>query len=156
MVSNRLSLQLCSIPGTFNVRGEGRMFATICKEFTFDAAHKLPNHSGKCSQLHGHTYKVRVYLRGRVHPLDNSATEGMVEDFTHIKEVFKRRVEDFCDHKFLNETLPIAITTAEFLAGWILIVLRKELSAVIKVRVYETPTAYAEVAISDFEDSDVS
>lgn len=125
------------------------MFATICKEFTFDAAHRLPNHSGKCRDLHGHTYKVRVYLRGKVRPFDGSSNEGMVEDFSVVKEVFKRKIESVCDHRFLNTAVPLPAPTAEALAGWILKTLRKELPTVVKVRVYETPTAYAEVTVED-------
>jgi|SRR5690606_10120908 len=130
------------------------MFATICKEFTFDAAHQLPNHAGKCRHLHGHTYKVRVYLRGKVKPINGASDEGMVEDFAVVKEVFKRKIESICDHKFLNETVPVAVTTAEVLAGWMLLTLREELPSVVKVRVYETPTSYAEVSVADLEDGE--
>jgi 6-pyruvoyltetrahydropterin/6-carboxytetrahydropterin synthase len=38
--------------------------ATVRKCFTFDAAHQLPNHGGKCRHPHGHTYKVEVALTG--------------------------------------------------------------------------------------------
>ena len=130
------------------------MFATICKEFTFDAAHQLPNHAGKCQQLHGHTYKVRVYLRGKVRPFDGSSNEGMVEDFAVVKEVFKRKIESVCDHQFLNKTVPLPTPTAESLAGWMLRTLREELPSVVKVRVYETPTSYAEVTVEDLEDGE--
>ena len=130
------------------------MFATICKEFTFDAAHQLPNHAGKCRHLHGHTYKVRVYLRGKVKPINGASDEGMVEDFSVVKEVFKRKIASVCDHKFLNETVPVPVTTAENLAGWMLQTLREELPSVVRVRVYETPTSYAEVSVADLEDGE--
>lgn len=125
--------------------------ATIAKEFTFDAAHSLPNSDGPCRRLHGHTYRVRVVARGPIQPLDGGAEEGMVIDFTRIKEVFKRRIEARCDHQFLNETVPVARTTAELLATWMLSELRAELPQVIAVRLYETPTSFAEVTAADLD-----
>ncbi len=124
-------------------------YATIAKEFTFDAAHSLPHSDGKCKRLHGHTYRVTVMARGRVQPLDGRPEEGMVVDFTRIKEVFKRRIEARCDHQFLNETAPVARTTAELLAAWMLAEMREELPEVIAVRVSETPTSWAEVTLDD-------
>ncbi|MCB0565184.1 MAG: 6-carboxytetrahydropterin synthase, partial [Phaeodactylibacter sp.] len=51
---------------------------TIFKEFTFDAAHYLPNvpEDHKCRRMHGHTYRVRLYIKG---PLDPKL--GWVMDF---------------------------------------------------------------------------
>ena len=46
-------------------------YATLAKEFTFDAAHSLPNSDGPCRRLHGHTYRAVVFARGqkdRAHP----------------------------------------------------------------------------------------
>jgi len=128
--------------------------ATIAKEFTFDAAHSLPNSDGPCRRLHGHTYRVRVVARGPIQPVDGGAEEGMVVDFARIKEVFKRRIEARCDHQFLNETVPVPRTTAELLAGWILGELRAELPQVIAVRLYETPSSYAEVTAADLAGDD--
>jgi len=118
--------------------------AVVCKRFTFDAAHQLPNHSGKCKHLHGHTYQVEVYLFGEVNNTPGASDEGMVVDFGVVKDVFKRRVESVCDHQNLNKVLPFR-TTAENIARWILEEMRKELPQVIKVRVYETPTSFVEV-----------
>ncbi len=123
--------------------------ATIAKEFTFDAAHSLPNSDGPCKRLHGHTYHVMVVARGRTQPVDGRAEEGMVVDFTRIKEVFKRRVEARCDHQYLNETVPVERTTAELLAAWMLGELRAELPQVVAVRVSETPSSWAEVTLDD-------
>ena len=124
-------------------------WATISKEFTFDAAHSLPNSDGPCKRLHGHTYRVQVVARGPIQPVDGRPEEGMVLDFARIKEVFKRRVEARCDHQFLNETVPVPRTTAELLAGWMLAELREELPQVVTVRLYETPTSFAEVSTTD-------
>lgn len=123
--------------------------ATICKEFTFDAAHYLPNHNGKCRNLHGHTYKVLIYVRGEVKDIDGDSDEGMVVDFGVVKEVYKRRIEAVCDHQYLNDALPIPRTSAEWMAFWMLKEMRKEMEEVFKVRVYETPTSYAEVEVDN-------
>lgn len=125
------------------------VYATIAKEFTFDAAHSLPNSDGPCKRLHGHTYRVRVVARGAIQSIDGGPEEGMVVDFTRIKDVFKRRVESICDHQFLNETVPVERTTAELLAAWMLRELRIELPQVIAVRLHETPTSFAEVTVDD-------
>lgn len=124
-------------------------YATIAKEFSFDAAHSLPNSDGPCKRLHGHTYRVTVVARGLTQPLDGRAEEGMVMDFARIKEVFKRRIEARCDHQFLNETVPVPRTSAELLAAWMLAELREDLPQVVAVRLYETPTSYAEVSAAD-------
>ena len=125
--------------------------ATIAKEFTFDAAHSLPNSDGPCKRLHGHTYRVTVVARGRTQPVDGRAEEGMVVDFTRIKEVFKRRVEALCDHRYLNETVPVERTTAELLAAWMLGEMRAELPQVTAVRVSETPSSWAEVTVDGLD-----
>jgi 6-pyruvoyltetrahydropterin/6-carboxytetrahydropterin synthase len=128
--------------------------ATIAKEFSFDAAHSLPNSDGPCKRLHGHTYRVTVMARGQTQPLDGRAEEGMVLDFTRIKEVFKRRIEARCDHQYLNETAPVERTTAELLAAWMLAEMREELPQVVAVRVSETPSSWAEVTVDDLRASD--
>lgn len=73
----------------------------VIKEFTFDAAHQLPGHCGKCSRLHGHTYRLRVAVGGR--PKDNPAhsDHGMVIDFADLKGIVKKHVLDHLDHKFI-------------------------------------------------------
>ncbi len=127
-------------------------YATIAKEFTFDAAHSLPNSDGPCRRLHGHTYHVLVVARGPIQPIDGGAEEGMVIDFSRLKDIFKRRIEARCDHQFLNETVPIPRTTAELLAAWMLGELRAEAPQVVAVRLHETPTSYAEVTVADLDD----
>lgn len=124
----------------------------IVKRFTFEAAHQLPNHDGKCRDLHGHTYTVDVGVRGDVRPADGSPQEGMVIDFGIVSAAFRENVYARCDHKFLNDVLPVPVTTAEHIAGWILdemtraVALRDETVEVAFVRVWETQTGYAEAA----------
>jgi 6-pyruvoyltetrahydropterin/6-carboxytetrahydropterin synthase len=67
---------------------------------TFSAAHNLRNYHGKCEDLHGHNYKVRVVLAGK--ELDST---GLLYDFLHLKQVI-RNVIGSLDHKYLNDLVP--------------------------------------------------
>jgi 6-pyruvoyltetrahydropterin/6-carboxytetrahydropterin synthase len=85
---------------------------TICKDFTFAAAHAIRGHTGGCENLHGHNYRVRVHLRAR--SLDDL---GMVLDFADLKAIMQEVLGPF-DHRVLNEVPPFdrRNTTAELLA----------------------------------------
>ncbi len=67
---------------------------------TFAAAHNLRNYHGKCEDLHGHNYKVRVVLAGK--ELDDT---GLLYDFVHLKRVVQEVISGL-DHKYLNELSP--------------------------------------------------
>ena len=68
----------------------------ISKTYTFEAAHQIPNHSGKCRNLHGHSYVVTVYLFGVV-----NRDTGMVLDYAVMDDIIKP-VIDRMDHSFLQ------------------------------------------------------
>ena len=51
----------------------------IAKEFSFDIAHMLDGHDGKCKNLHGHTYRLQVEVGGPLHASGPKA--GMVMDY---------------------------------------------------------------------------
>lgn len=120
---------------------------TVCKDFTFDAAHQLPNHSGKCRRLHGHTYRVRFEFTGEVKPVNGSADEGMVVDFYDIKQAWREHLEPLLDHQFLNDTIggEVGVTTAENLAAWLLDKMTELVNGATAVSVWETPTSCARV-----------
>ncbi|WP_422660091.1 6-carboxytetrahydropterin synthase QueD [Paenibacillus sp. EC2-1] len=121
----------------------------VSKEFTFDAAHHLHAYEGKCKNLHGHTYKVVFGISGKPDEV------GITVDFGQIKEIWKSEIEPFLDHRYLNETLPPMNTTAENMVVWLYEQMEHALSqqeAFIQqetrtefVRLFETPTSYAEV-----------
>jgi 6-pyruvoyltetrahydropterin/6-carboxytetrahydropterin synthase len=119
----------------------------VNKEFTFDAAHHLHCYEGKCKNLHGHTYKVIFGISGFTDEI------GLVIDFGDIKEIWKQEIEIHLDHRYLNETLPKMNTTAENMVVWIYEKMMESLNKRPKkyhdarlefVRLYETPTSYAE------------
>lgn len=123
------------------------MFLT--KKFTFDSAHKLPNHKGKCKNLHGHTYVLEVTIRGGV-----DEKTGMVMDFKDIKEVVSELVLEKIDHQYINEI--IRVPTAENTAKWIWEILYKNfLKYGVKlqaIKLWENPDSYVTYKLSDYED----
>lgn len=122
----------------------------IAKRWTFDAAHMLPNHDGKCARLHGHTYVVEVMVEGALQT--SGPAEGMVVDFYHLSAIWKNELEPMLDHRYLNDTIPGAWhpTTAENISRCIANYFTYELALLrppvrlYAVRVWETPTGYAE------------
>lgn len=87
----------------------------IFREFTFEAAHRLPNvpEGHKCARLHGHSFRVEVHVGGPVDP-----RTGWVMDFAELKEAFGP-VHDALDHRFLNDVDGLDNPTSENLARWI-------------------------------------
>jgi 6-pyruvoyltetrahydropterin/6-carboxytetrahydropterin synthase len=109
----------------------------IRKSFTFEAAHVLPNHPGKCARLHGHSYRLEVALEGALQGSGPAA--GMVEDFEVVSRVVKAAVIAELDHRSLNEL--IENPTAEHIVAWIWRRLAAELSSLAELALWETPTA---------------
>lgn len=87
----------------------------IFKEFTFEAAHRLPfvPPGHKCGRLHGHSYRVEVHVAGVA-----GSTSGWVMDFGDIKQAFAP-LHDQLDHRYLNEVAGLENPTSEVLARWI-------------------------------------
>jgi 6-pyruvoyltetrahydropterin/6-carboxytetrahydropterin synthase len=108
----------------------------IFKEFTFEAAHRLPyvpaDH--KCGRLHGHSYRVAVHIEG---PVADSA--GWVRDFAELSSVVEPLVERL-DHYYLNEIEGLENPTSEVLARWIWERLAPTLPDMSQVVVRETCT----------------
>lgn len=70
---------------------------TISKEFRFEASHILPQHPGKCSRLHGHSWVLRVEVSGPINPLT-----GFVIDYTDLKDLVQLGIIDIVDHQHLG------------------------------------------------------
>jgi 6-pyruvoyltetrahydropterin/6-carboxytetrahydropterin synthase len=68
----------------------------VVKEFRFEAAHVLPNHPGKCSKLHGHSWLLRVGVVGKVNP-----DTGFVMDYIDLKKMVQPLI-DLWDHSYLG------------------------------------------------------
>lgn len=94
-------------------------------ESHFSAAHRLTHYQGKCENLHGHNWRVRLYAKGR--ELDAS---GMLIDFKELKRVLNKALERF-DHVYLNdlEAFKTADPSAERIAEIIFTTASKEIAA---------------------------
>lgn len=75
------------------------MSTTLFKDFTFEAAHRLPHvpEGHKCGRLHGHSFMVRLEITGEVDP-----HTGWIMDFAELKAAFKLTY-DRLDHYYLND-----------------------------------------------------
>ncbi len=106
----------------------------IFKEFTFEAAHRLPNvpPGHKCSRLHGHSFQVSVHLTGQV-----DEASGWVRDFGDISCAMAPLI-GMLDHYYLNEIDGLENPTSEVLARWIWMRLSGPLPLLSQVIVRET------------------
>jgi len=109
----------------------------IFKDFTFDSAHFLPNvpETHKCREIHGHTYRLTVFVEGDLHP-----ELGWVMDFTDIKEVVEPVVK-IADHKMLNNIPGLENPTCEIFAVWFWNSIKPGLPGLVKIQLNETPTS---------------
>ena len=110
------------------------MSMEIYKEFGFESAHRLPNlpENHKCSRMHGHSFRARVFVGGEV-----GEESGWVMDFADISAVCDP-VRDELDHRVLNEIEGLENPTSEVLARWIFRRLRGDLEGLSAVEVSET------------------
>jgi len=109
----------------------------IFTDFSFEAAHRLPNvpEGHKCARLHGHSFRVRVTVSGPVDP-----RMGWVIDFADIKQAFAP-LREALDHRYLNEIGGLENPTSEVLARWIWDRLHPSLPILSAVEVRETCTS---------------
>lgn len=110
------------------------------KRFTFEAAHKLPSHDGKCARLHGHSWVMYVCFSG-----DSLQQEGpkagMLQDYAEIKSIVKPFVDEFLDHHYLNDTTGLVNPTSEEIARWVYHSLRPKIPLLTAITIQETCTS---------------
>jgi 6-pyruvoyltetrahydropterin/6-carboxytetrahydropterin synthase len=75
----------------------------VAVEQGFASAHALRNYKGRCENVHGHNWKVRVVIEGE--KLDAT---GMLVDFLDVKS-WMGEILDRIDHQFLNEIPPFDV-----------------------------------------------
>lgn len=79
----------------------------VTKSFNFETAHALYGYDGKCKNIHGHSYKLFVTVKGIPNQNQDDPKFGMVIDFGDIKSIVKSEVVDEFDHAILlNENSP--------------------------------------------------
>lgn len=141
-------------------------------EIEFCAAHRLVGYEGKCSNLHGHNYKLITYVK-RKQSLGELNDLGMVVDFSKLKSIFKGWIDRNWDHafiyylgkdsdlaKYLAEVQkfkvfgipynPTAENMARFLVSTFTLGSRSLVSEefeLVKIRLYETSTSFVEVTV---------
>ncbi|WP_143314807.1 6-carboxytetrahydropterin synthase [Clostridium sp. HBUAS56017] len=131
---------------------------TIKSEVQFDMAHYLSGYEGKCSNIHGHRYRLIVKLKSETLHKEGQL-RGMVDDFSNFKLALKE-IEETFDHKLIIENneegiklinslkdLPMEFQiykveyrpTAEEMSRDIFNRLKKKGLAVCEVELFETP-----------------
>jgi 6-pyruvoyltetrahydropterin/6-carboxytetrahydropterin synthase len=123
--------------------GTGQQIMKVSRDFAFEAMHWLPNvPSGhKCGRPHGHSYKVRLTVRGPV-----QEHSGWVIDYADIKKAFA----DYCellDHSCINEINDLQNSTTENLALWIAERMKPLLPGLCSVIVKETEGTRVELEV---------
>lgn len=122
-------------------------YAMLSKQFTFDAAHHLPHHGGKCARPHGHTYTLEVTVRGPIKQALSKSDHGMVLDFADLSHIVKEAVIARLDHYDLNIVTGV-YTTVENLIHWIwdaLVAAGLPDDLLYRIRLWETPTSFVEI-----------
>lgn len=142
----------------------------VTKYIEIDMGHRVPNHKSKCRNLHGHRYKIEVGVDDKVIATPGTSDEGMVIDFSDLKQIMIEEIDAKYDHNsvfygkditFTQPDVRIAIEkdqtkkiiyldsppTAEKLAEhWYNIIkprLEEKKIRIKFVRVWETPTSTA-------------
>ena len=110
------------------------MQVELTHNFTFEAAHRLPNvpEGHKCRRLHGHSFKVVLALTTEVDP-----ESGWGIDFGRISEAFQPLYEQL-DHHYLNEIEGLENPTSENLARWIWKRMKSQIPQLSAVTIHET------------------
>ncbi len=109
----------------------------IYKEFSIEAAHRLPHVPAghKCARLHGHSFQISIHVSGAVEP-----QAGWVMDFADIKAAF-HPIYERLDHHYLNDISGLENPTSENLARWIWRELKPALPLLSKITIKETCTS---------------
>lgn len=122
---------------------------TVGKMFTFHAAHHDIEADDKCARVHGHTYKLEIECTGEL------VNGHMLIHGNVLKDLYREQIEPFVEHKDLNDTCPYNPTMENvlmWLTDMVEAYVRHKARQVqcVKVRLWETPTMYAETRRKTF------
>ncbi len=142
----------------------------VTKRFHFEMAHTLYQYDGLCRNIHGHSYNLEVTLIGEPKKDPQHPKDGMVIDFSELKEIVKSQIVSCFDHalmvnslvseqqkELLSKTTNRLIVvdfqpTSENIAAYIAEILQQHLPAgvtLFSIRLFETVTSFAEWFASD-------
>ena len=133
----------------------------ITTRLEFDAGHRIPHHKSQCRNLHGHRYALEITISGDIISNELASEDGMVMDFSDVKQIAKKSVVDVWDHlevlNFLNtldnhKTVVFpCVPTAENMAKEAFRILKSQYQDTYgnhlkleRVRLYETPNSWAD------------
>ncbi|MBR2115800.1 MAG: 6-carboxytetrahydropterin synthase [Alistipes sp.] len=85
----------------------------LTKEFSFESAHALWGYDGKCREIHGHSYRLFVTIKGEPISDEQNPKLGMVMDFGELKSIVAREITDRLDHSFVMRRTEQAEVLAE-------------------------------------------
>ena len=73
----------------------------LTKEFSFESAHALDGYDGLCREIHGHSYRLFVTIKGEPICKEGNPKMGMVMDFGDLKRIVNSEIVDRLDHSFV-------------------------------------------------------
>ena len=140
----------------------------IVKIIQWDMGHRVLDHRSVCKGLHGHRYKAEICVEGDIVKQTGVSESGMVVDFSDIKKISKKYIQDKLDHAFMvwkedrevldflsksndHKAVVVPFTpTAENVAEYIFKELENKFTDIFKtglhlhsIKLWETPTSYA-------------
>ncbi len=142
----------------------------VTKRFHFEMAHTLYEYDGLCRNIHGHSYNLEVTISGEPRNEPGHPKDGMVLDFSELKNIVKTHIVNRFDHALMvNRLVPgnqqellrqtterIMVVdfqpTSENIAIYISNILQQHLPAGVNlfgIRLYETETSFAEWYATD-------
>jgi 6-pyruvoyltetrahydropterin/6-carboxytetrahydropterin synthase len=137
----------------------------VTKRFHFEMAHTLYEYDGLCRNIHGHSYNLEVTISGEPRNEPGHPKDGMVLDFSELKNIVKTQIVNRFDHalmvnrlvpekqrELLKQTTDRVIVidfqpTSENIATYIADILQQHLPSgvnLFSIRLYETVTSFAE------------
>jgi 6-pyruvoyltetrahydropterin/6-carboxytetrahydropterin synthase len=121
----------------------------VSVEQTFAAGHALRNYKGKCENVHGHNFRVRVVIEGE--RLDET---GLLVDFIDVKDAM-RAIIDRLDHVFLNDIPPFDVKnpSAENIAEYFFEEMTRGLKSSVPVRVREVKVWETDIQSATFRNA---
>ena len=164
-------LTLSNMKNGNSMEKKNRDRVRVTKEFVFDMGHALIGYDGPCKDIHGHTYHLSVTIIGTPLEQPGAAKDGMVVDFGLIKGVVHDKIISHFDHALvLNQSLPdefkksLGLVTGKLVylpvqpsCENLLLHFKNLVEPVFKekgwelfsMKLYETPTSFAEWCVSD-------
>jgi 6-pyruvoyltetrahydropterin/6-carboxytetrahydropterin synthase len=128
----------------------------IYKEVHIDTSHRLLYYEGKCANLHGHRWKVEVWMEGEPDPatqilIDYSLIKKVIDKYDH--QIILNRADPMVSR--IEEFHPVITTPGDPTSELIAAIIRDDLYAICrkmgikatvpKIRVWESPTSFAEI-----------